>query len=189
MPDLRSRRHAQTRADIVDAALALFTEHGFAAVTMEQVAARAGVSRSTAYRRFPTKEDIVLAIPRQWLTEFEAAVAELPATSTLAEMIEAGGLAVARHIDADREQVRTALAVADQVPALQAAGVANSRWVGRLAELAEASGHDRASAMVLAGAYMGAIDAMMAHWAANGGRASVVEATRAVHARLLPLLG
>ncbi len=188
MTDLRSRRHQQTRSDIVEAALTLFDERGFADVTMEEVAAAAGVSRSTVYRRFPTKEDIVLAIPRGWLVEFEAAVAELGDDATLADVVEAGGLAVAAHIDADHERVRIALAVADQVPAIRSVGPDSSIWVARLTELAEGRGWDRADAVVVAGAYMGAIDAMMAHWAATGGTDSVVGATRAVHRRLVGLL-
>jgi AcrR family transcriptional regulator len=54
----------QTRRTVQDeiaaAAMALFLEEGFAATTMEQIAARAGVSRRSLFRYFGTKEDIVL---------------------------------------------------------------------------------------------------------------------------------
>jgi len=43
-----------------DAALELFAEHGFEAVTVERVADAAGISVSTLYRHFGTKERLVL---------------------------------------------------------------------------------------------------------------------------------
>jgi AcrR family transcriptional regulator len=57
---LRERKKAQTRAAIQRHALRLFQDHGYAATTMEQIAAAADVSPSTLYRYFPTKEDLVL---------------------------------------------------------------------------------------------------------------------------------
>ena len=45
---------------IQDEAVQLFTQRGFAAVTVEEVADRAAVSPSTIYRYFGTKEGIVL---------------------------------------------------------------------------------------------------------------------------------
>jgi AcrR family transcriptional regulator len=62
---LRARRRAQTERDLEDCALAAFAEHGFADVTMEQIASRAGVSASTAFRYFPAKVDTVLFSARR----------------------------------------------------------------------------------------------------------------------------
>ena len=54
----RNRRSAMRAIQVV--AVDLFTQRGFAAVTIEEVAERAGVSPSTIYRYFGTKEGIVL---------------------------------------------------------------------------------------------------------------------------------
>ena len=61
-PARRPGRPRSERADraILDAALELFTEAGTAGVCMEAVAARAGVGKATIYRRWPTKEDLLL---------------------------------------------------------------------------------------------------------------------------------
>jgi len=49
---------------ILDAALALFAEGGLASTTFDGVAKRAGVSRSTLYRRWRTRDDLLIAALR-----------------------------------------------------------------------------------------------------------------------------
>jgi AcrR family transcriptional regulator len=45
---------------ILDAAVALFVEAGFEGMSVEAVAARAGTGKATIYRRWPSKEDLVV---------------------------------------------------------------------------------------------------------------------------------
>ena len=54
-------RSAVADAAILDAALALLAEVGPTALSVEEVATRAGVGKTTIYRRFATKEDLVVA--------------------------------------------------------------------------------------------------------------------------------
>ncbi|MGP2436671.1 helix-turn-helix domain-containing protein [Streptomyces sp. JW3] len=73
-PTLRERRRSETRRLIQAHAVRLFTDHGYDAVTVADVAEAAGVSAMTVYRHFPTKEDLVLIDqPAQLIAEHVAA--------------------------------------------------------------------------------------------------------------------
>jgi TetR/AcrR family transcriptional regulator len=75
----RERRKQARPGELLDAALDLFVEKGFAATRSEEVAARAGVSKGTLFLYFPTKEELFKAVVRenisgrfaQWNDEFK----------------------------------------------------------------------------------------------------------------------
>jgi AcrR family transcriptional regulator len=66
---------ARNRALVLEAAREAFAEHGLS-VGVEEIARRAGVGKGTLYRRFPTKEALVLAIFDDGLADLEAAARE-----------------------------------------------------------------------------------------------------------------
>lgn len=189
MAGLRERRHQETKNQLVDVAFELFVKRGYNEVTMEQVARVAGVSRSTVYRRFPTKDDVVLEVPRRWLGAFDDAAADLSDGTPLVEAVSAVTLAVSRHIDANQSTVRIAYAILETVPSLQQSGVATAAWLERFVRLLDRFGEvDVETARTVAGAYLGAIDAMMQHWAITGGTSSVEASSRRLIQRLEPIL-
>lgn len=57
---LQNAEHKQ--ATIVQAALDLFLEQGYAATSMDAVAGQAGVTKQTVYRYYPSKEDLFSAV-------------------------------------------------------------------------------------------------------------------------------
>lgn len=59
------RRKADRPAEIVEAALAVFAEKGFAAARLEEIARRAGVSKGALYLYFSTKEELFRAVVEQ----------------------------------------------------------------------------------------------------------------------------
>ena len=60
-------RSARAHEAILQAAVGLLLEHGLDAVSMDAVAARAGVSKATIYRWWPTKESLALdALYTEW---------------------------------------------------------------------------------------------------------------------------
>ena len=60
----RQRRKEARPQELLDAALDLFVEKGFAATRSEEVAARAGVSKGTLYLYYPSKEELLKAVIR-----------------------------------------------------------------------------------------------------------------------------
>ncbi len=65
-PPRRWRRRKEARPDeILAAALDVFRDRGFAAARLDDVAARAGVSKGTLYLYFPSKEALFKALVRE----------------------------------------------------------------------------------------------------------------------------
>lgn len=77
---LRAQRRAETQRTIQAHAVRLFTERGYDATTVIDVAEAAGVSPMTVYRHFPTKEDLVLVDQHRELVaeRIAASAAEQP---------------------------------------------------------------------------------------------------------------
>lgn len=75
----RERRKQARPGELLDAALALFVEKGYAATRVEEVAARAGVSKGTLFLYFDSKEELFKAVVHEnlagrfveWNEEFE----------------------------------------------------------------------------------------------------------------------
>jgi AcrR family transcriptional regulator len=59
-----SRRKGARPQEILDAALTVFAEKGFAAARMDEVARRAGVTKGTIYLYFPSKEELFKSLVR-----------------------------------------------------------------------------------------------------------------------------
>ncbi len=82
-PGPKFRRRSQARPDeILDAALAVFTERGFDAARVDDIASRAGISKGAVYLYFDSKEALL-----RGLIEREVA----PAAHRLKALADAGG--------------------------------------------------------------------------------------------------
>ncbi len=157
---LRERKKAKTRAAIQQRALQLFREQGYAATTVEQIAAAVEVSPSTFFRYFPTKEDVVLYddLDPLLIAAFEAQPAALSPIQALRGALRAVFAALPAE-DMAQQWDRTALILA--VPELrmrmldQFAGMIDlfaqmaARRVGRRA--------DEVAVRTFAGAVIGAL--------------------------------
>jgi AcrR family transcriptional regulator len=93
-PSVRWRRRKTARpAEILDAALACFADRGFAATRLDDVAARAGITKGTLYLYFRSKEELFKAVVRQELVpnieraELMVANAAVPSLVLLEQLV------------------------------------------------------------------------------------------------------
>lgn len=89
---IRERRRQQTRDRIVDAASELFTERGFDAVSVVEIAQRAGVVEKTVFNHFPVKEGLVFEADPPMRAALLDAVRRRPAGESVSAA--AGGFVV-----------------------------------------------------------------------------------------------
>ena len=109
--------HGQSSATVAAAALELFAAHGFDQTSVEQIAQAAGVSRSTFFRQFGGKDDVVFADHELLLAQSRDFLAQ-PHENPWTAVCEASVL-VFTHFSADPDLARRRYAVVRQVPALR----------------------------------------------------------------------
>ncbi|MFD7160201.1 TetR/AcrR family transcriptional regulator [Kribbella sp. NPDC059898] len=77
------------RERLVLAAVDLFAEHGYDATTVTQIADRAGVTKSTFFRHFPDKRELLVAGQDTLSTLLSEGIADAPAEATPLEAVAA----------------------------------------------------------------------------------------------------
>lgn len=78
------------RERLVLAALDLFTEQGYDATTVAQIAERAGVTKSTLFRHFPDKREILVAGQETLSRLFAEGIADAPRDATPLQAVAVG---------------------------------------------------------------------------------------------------
>ncbi len=84
---VRDRQRLETRRRVRECALAVFRRDGLAAARIDEIVRVAGVSRGSFYFHFPTKEDIVLELLSEAENRIAAAIAELPASTRIEQVL------------------------------------------------------------------------------------------------------
>lgn len=102
---------------VVAAALALFEEQGFEQTSVDQIAKAAGVSRSTFFRQFGGKDDVVFADHELVLNELRDFLEDSRGNpwQTVAE----GAMIVFKRMTADPEVARKRYELVRRIPALR----------------------------------------------------------------------
>lgn len=174
MTGLRERKKEQTRQLLADTAWQLFTEHGFAGVSVADIARAADVSEATVFNYFRTKEDLFYSRFEAFEAELVAAVRDRPAGQPAIKafrrfLLRPGGLLKAAEAGeaAALAQLRTVNRLIADSPTLvarerQAFAHAAASLVALLAE--ETGKHpDDVTATVVAHALLGVHRALIDH--------------------------
>jgi AcrR family transcriptional regulator len=82
-----ARWEPDARLRLVRAALDLFTEQGYDDTTVVQIAERAGLTKSTFFRYFPDKRDVLVAGQDTLSRSFAEGIKSAPATATPLEAV------------------------------------------------------------------------------------------------------
>lgn len=180
---LRERTRSATIADVQRAAFGLVGRSGFDAVTVSEVADVAGVSPSTVYRYFGTKEALILRGDGsdQVVPMVRREAGRDPAATPVELFARAGRSLLGT---ADEGELRERLRLVYAEPSLTAAF--EQRLMGRRDELATlfASLDNRATPRVrddaLAGALLGLLVAALDRWQRSEGKALVKTFEKAI---------
>lgn len=172
---LHDRKRSAAMRRIQEVAVRRFSDAGFGAVTVDEIAAEAEVAPITVYRHFGTKEGLVLwdeFDPPMLETIGERAASERPWRAirhALSELLDEvydreAPLALARARLIQRE------------PALRAAAALNANGFARaIASVLVARGHGEFAAQVLADAAVAGLGAAVDEWQRRDGRMALAE--------------
>ena len=171
---LRERHRRRTAADLEEAALALFCAKGFDAVTIDDIAAAADVSRRTFFRYYASKEDVILSDHPTRLDELHAALNRRPADEPALTALRHAVLSLAGSYEEQRDHMLARFRLVTDTPALEARSLCLQRnWETSVtAMLAERMGVDPAKDLrpgTVAATTMAAMRVATANWLAGGG--------------------
>lgn len=170
-PGLRDRKKVRVHQALAEAALGLFEERGFDNVTVDEIAARADVSRRTFFRYFPTKEAVVFARRDEQLELLRASLKDQPEgfDAIRQALLGLGTDYMERRpqILAEQRLIRTAPSL--MMHDLEMDRAFESVMVEHLLDRTRRTVSDRRRARLLAAALVGAIRVCIEEWAERDG--------------------
>lgn len=166
--DHRARQYAATHQRIYDTAMELFEEFGYD-VPIGRLAAAAGISVPTFYAHFPSKDDLLMAMPDP--AEVGALLASVPAEGPLGDRMRALLTGFVRGIDEERRA--DALArwrLIAETPGLRYRAAEYERATAQMfLDALDGGRQDDPAATVVVTAHLSALTQAMLRWAASGG--------------------
>jgi AcrR family transcriptional regulator len=173
-PDWRARRWATTHQRIYDTAIDLFTQHGFDAVNVGQVAREAGISVPTFYAHYPSKEHLVMQLPSA--DDVAALLSSQPADLPVGERLRSAVPLFFAQWDMDAELRRWRIIAT--TPSLRRRAAEFERATAELVvDAIPAQGGSGAGPFdtVLVNAYLAAFTAGVLAWADSSGERKIEE--------------
>ncbi len=114
-----------TRQRLIEAAFELFESQGFGATSVDDITARAGTGRSTFFRHFPSKEDVVFPDHDALLPRVGARLRTATPGTREHALREAAGIVLQHYLDAG-ELARARYRLTRAVPALRGRELASA---------------------------------------------------------------
>src|ERR1700712_2766114 len=119
------------RERLIEAAFELFGERGYEVTTVEDIAERAGVGRTTFFRNFRSKDEVVFPDHEQLMEAIKARLATSTDSTALVAVAEAVRLVLLRYIE-EGERARLRYALTSRVSALRDREIASVAQYQRL---------------------------------------------------------
>lgn len=176
-PGLRERNKERKRDRIRAAALGAFAARGFEEVTVEEIAEQAEVSKSTLFRYFPTKEDLVLGDDSRRLDALRAAFVDRPSGEAVVESLRAALVSLAGAYQVDRQELLGRYRIIRSTPALMARSLEQqaAREDALASAIADRLPGDEIRPKVLAAAGMAVVRVAMKEWLTTGPDADLAD--------------
>ena len=176
-----ARWEPNTKERLVQAALDLFTEQGYDATTVNQIAERAGVSKMTFFRHFPDKREVLFAAGQEVHSQILAdAIAAAPDPATPLQAVAAALDALSATFTDDRREfaARLRVVVAAQRELRERAASKHNGLVEATTEALAKRGVPELTATLAAELGLRAFDRAFDRWADPASSQPLTELTR-----------
>ncbi|MEV5156444.1 helix-turn-helix domain-containing protein [Streptomyces werraensis] len=179
-----SKPAARTR--LADAAFALFDERGYEQTTVDDIAERAGVGRSTFFRHYRSKEEVIFPDHDRLLAQIRSRLATSSHSTGLVAVSDAVRLVLLHYLD-EGDLARRRYALTSKVAALRDREIASvaryqrlfrefiSEWMGDPTEAASLR------AELMAAAVVAAHNHVLRRWLRGESADPVAEVDQAMH--------
>ena len=166
MAGLREQKKARAREALAKAALELFSSQGFEHTTVDAIAERAGVSRRSFFRYFPTKESAAFPEQDNRLKQFRDLLAHHNAKAEGFFAVREACFAIANLYQTEKHERYLRFKLTESSPALALYEMSADRQLeGIIVEaLMESDDESRRRAEVIAAATIGIIRVTMREW-------------------------
>ena len=97
---LREEKKEETRRRLLDTASQVFLRQGFAATTLDEVAAAAGLTKGAVYSNFEGKADLAIAVLERRFDQLIGLFAQVDSTTSLEEQLKLSSKLLVAELDA-----------------------------------------------------------------------------------------
>ncbi|WP_436535398.1 TetR/AcrR family transcriptional regulator [Actinoplanes sp. HUAS TT8] len=162
------RSGKEARARLQQAAIDLFLDRGFDAVTTAEIAERAGVTERTYFRHFADKREVLFEGERMLTEQLTAALTEIPATVPALPTLLVAFRTIVPMLERNRPTAEPLARVIAATPALwERAAAKEAHLIDLLSTTLRARGLDEQTANIASRTGWGTLAQAMRHWHAD----------------------